>query len=172
MAGVRIRWSGVARVAAVVVVGLIALRLLPGLLRAPEPPPLAADVGLPKAEPVKSEPVRAIMPAPTERRRRKPKPRREVPALADPKVRIAADEPASTARIGTGERRHRRPHRQAPAHHAKAVRVSRERVESTAATVPEYVPPAPPEPAPEVLPAPPPRTDSTPGDGSEEFAPH
>ena len=54
MAGVRIRWRGVARVAAVVLVALIALRLLPGLLRAPEPPPLGADVGLPRATPVRA----------------------------------------------------------------------------------------------------------------------
>ena len=51
--GVRIRWRGVARVAAIVVVALLALRLLPGLLRAPEPPPLGADVGLPKAKPAR-----------------------------------------------------------------------------------------------------------------------
>src|SRR5882724_1839293 len=56
MGRVRIRWRGVARAAAIVLVGLIALRLLPGFLRAPEPPPLAADVGLPKATPVTEVP--------------------------------------------------------------------------------------------------------------------
>jgi hypothetical protein len=44
MAGVRIRWRGVARAAAVVVVVLLGARLVPELLRAPEPPPLGADV--------------------------------------------------------------------------------------------------------------------------------
>jgi hypothetical protein len=45
---VRIRWSGVGKVAIVAVAALLALQALPGLLRPPQPPPLGKDVGLPQ----------------------------------------------------------------------------------------------------------------------------
>ena len=50
---VRIHWQTVGKLAAAAAVALLGLQLLPGLLRAPEPPPLDADVGLPRvaAEP-------------------------------------------------------------------------------------------------------------------------
>jgi hypothetical protein len=163
MAGVRIRWRRVARVAAIVVVGLIALRLVPGLLRAPEPPPLGADVGLPKVEPVAKKPE-PVVPKPAARRRRKARPHRR-PAILDA--------PAATAVIGT---RHRlRRHRKTPEpNHRPAQPVSEppETVESAPPPAPEYVPPPSPEPAPTPLPAAPPASPSTPDDGSEEFAPH
>jgi hypothetical protein len=83
MRGVRIRWRGLARVAAAAVVVLVALNVLPTLLRAPEPPPLGADVGLPRAEPTK-------------------------PARKPAKPEILPDKPASVARIGSQTKRPRR----------------------------------------------------------------
>lgn len=61
------------KLVAIAVAGLALLQVLPGLLRAPEPPPLAADVGLPR---VKVAP--AAKPTPPHRHRRK----RLLPALA------------------------------------------------------------------------------------------
>jgi hypothetical protein len=177
MAGVRIRWRGVARAAAIVVVGLIALRLLPGLLRAPEPPPLAADVGLPRAKPAasESEPVRAVVKREPEQPRRRPKRqrRKSKPRPTKPKrmVRTVADEPASKAVIGTRRTRRRHPHRKARRHQQQAAAPPAP-VESAPAAVPEYVPPPPSEPAQVPLPEPPPTPPAAPGDGSEEFAPH
>jgi hypothetical protein len=162
MAGVRIRWRGVARAAAIVVVGLIALRLLPGLLRAPEPPPLGADVGLPQAKPVRAAAKREPKPPRQrpKRHRQKPKPRQ--------KVRVVPDRPASKAVIGTEPKRRRPPNR----HHGKTPRPRPAPVESAPPAVPEYVPPPPPEPTPAPVPEPAPTPPPAPGDGSEEFAPH
>jgi hypothetical protein len=53
--GIRIRWGALGRFAAIAAAGLAALQILPGLLQAPQPPPLARDVGLPR--------VRRIRPA-------------------------------------------------------------------------------------------------------------
>jgi hypothetical protein len=146
MAGVRIRWRGVARVAAAAVVGLIVLSLLPGLLRAPEPPPLGADVGLPRAKAArvvtKPEPQGA-----------QPEPR--------PRRKVVPDEAASTAEIGTGTRRRR--------HHKKPPPPP---IETPAEIVPEYAPSPAPEATPEPAYEPPPAPPSTPDDGSQEFAPH
>jgi len=155
MAGVRIRWRGVARVAAIIVVGLFVLRLLPGFLRAPEPPPLAADVGLPKATPVTEAPRgRAAKPATdVPERRAADRPRKE---RRRSRPRAVRDAPASTAVIGS-KKNHS---------HPKKV------VESAPPPVPEYLPPSVPEAVPEPLPQPPPAPPSTPGDGSQEFAPH
>jgi hypothetical protein len=164
MAGVRIRWRGVARVAALVVVGLVVLRLLPGLLRAPEPPPLAADVGLPQAKPVRV----VEQPRPPHRRR--------IPERPRPDPRPVPDGPAATAVIGT---RHKRRIRRTAGHHSlrqgavesKPVPEPKATVESIPPPLPERVPP-PPEPVAEPLPEPAPAPPTTPGDGSEEFAPH
>ncbi|MBS1887371.1 MAG: hypothetical protein JSU06_09300 [Actinobacteria bacterium] len=151
MDGVRIRWRGVARAAAIVAVAAVALRLLPGLVRAPEPPPLGADVGLPRT--VRREAVQVErVPAPVTAKRA-PRPRREKPKAR--RRAVVQDAPAATATIGSRARR-RRP---------KAV-------ESPPPRVPEYVPPPPPEPPPTPLPEPPPAPPSVPGDGSEEFTPH
>jgi hypothetical protein len=91
MAGVRIRWRGVARVAAIVLVAVIALRLLPGLLRAPEPPPLAGDVGLPKA----AHPPAPVPDPPTHRKQvtNRHKPRVEKPHKHVTKRKHKADPP-------------------------------------------------------------------------------
>jgi hypothetical protein len=175
MAGLRIRWRGVARVAVVVAVGLIGLRLLPGLLRAPEPPPLAADVGLPQARPVTDVPTRGAAKARQAARRRDVKAAGPAPAAerhhrpGQKKRRSSPATAASTAVIGS---RHRRRHHQvkrAHPHHRKAVESD---VESNPPPVPEYVPPPPPEPTPEPPPEPTLAPPPAPGDGSEEFAPH
>jgi hypothetical protein len=141
MAGVRIRWRGVARVAAIVLVALVALRLLPGLLRAPEPPPLAGDVGLPKA----AHRAAAVPDAPTHRRQVTK--RRHKPSIEKPRKHPV--------------KRKRKPHP-----------VPEKVVESPPPPPPEYAPPAAPEPVAEPLPEPAPEPVSTPGDGSQEFAPH
>jgi len=155
MAGVRIRWGGVARVAAIVVVALLGVRLLPDLLRAPEPPPLRADVGLPKAV---AQPV-------VERPRTKPKPRPEA------KTRKVSDTPASTAMIESHTRR--KPEPPPRRHHRHpAPKTTPEQEEAASPPAPECAPPPAPEAAPEPLPEPPPEPSSAPGDGSEEFAPH
>jgi hypothetical protein len=165
MAGVRIRWRGVARVAAILVVGLVALRLLPGFLQAPEPPPLAADVGLPKATPVTEVPRggAAEPEADVPRRRAVAHPRegrrRSRPQKSHP--RPVRDAPASSAVIGSN-----REHRVRKV--AKPPPRSEPKPESTPPPVPEYVPPLIPEPIPEPASAP----SSAPGDGSQEFAPH
>ncbi len=172
MASVRIRWGGVARVAAIVVVGLLALRLLPGLLRAPEPPPLAADVGLPQAKPVRTvaEPQRRRPP-----RKRKPhlrKHHRRVHPKPKARPEPIPDGPASTTVIGSRHERRikRAAERESPETHPKPT--TEPVPESAPPQVPEYVPVPPPEPVAEPLPDPAPAPSSTPGDGSEEFAPH
>jgi hypothetical protein len=167
---VRIRWRGVARVAAIFVVGLIALSVVPRLLRAPGPPPLGRDVGLPKA--AVGRPVRVIR-EPSPPRRRKPRRRNKSRA----RHHAVPDAPAATAKIGTRTRRHhaRRSHRSSSASeptHFPGPEPGPEPVESAPPPAPEYVAPAPPEPAPTPLPEPPPTPESVPGDGSEEFAPH
>jgi hypothetical protein len=169
MAGVRIRWRGVARVAAIVLVGVLAVRLLPGFLRAPEPPPLAANVGLPRAKPVTevprggaAQPVtdvpgrRAAVPAATRphKRRRRPRPQKS-------RQRPVKDAPAAEAVIGS-----RRKHRVKL--HPRPEQVA----EPAPPPASEYVPPAIPEPVPAPLPEPSPAPPTTPGDGSQEFAPH
>jgi hypothetical protein len=147
VAGVRIRWRGVARAAAIVVVGLVALRLVPSLLHAPDPPPLGRDVGLPKAAAAK-EPVRVVKP-------KRPKVRR----------RSVPDAPAAKAVMGTRTRhRHKR--------HRKPATPPPEPVESARPPAPEYVSPPVPEPTPTPVPEPSPAPRSVPGDGSQEFAPH
>lgn len=145
----RIRWRGVVRVAAIVFVGLLAARLLPGFLRSPEPPPLAADVGLPKAAPVRDvpRPAGAVtdVPHPHPGRHRRPHRPRSRP-------HPVPDTPASRAVIGSKHR------------HRVAAKPPPPAPESAPTVLPEAVPEPPPEP--------PPAPPSTPGDGSQEFAPH
>jgi hypothetical protein len=153
MAEVRIRWRGVAKVAAIALVGLLGVRLLPTFLRAPEPPPLSADVGLPKAAPVTDVPRPAADPR---KRRQRPHRRRSRPR----KVR---DAPAAKAVIGS-KRRHRVA--------AEPARDAKSATEPTPPPAPRYVPPSVPEAIPELPPEPSAPLPSTPGDGSQEFAPH
>lgn len=44
----RIRWVGIAKGAVILAAVLLTLQVLPDLLRPPQPPPLEADVGLPR----------------------------------------------------------------------------------------------------------------------------
>ncbi len=161
----RIRWRGVGRAAAIVVVALIGMRLLPDLLRAPEPPPLGADVGLPKAKPAAAS--RPVVPEPTKPGAPAPK----HPSKRRPTPVAVPDAPASTARIGTRTRRPK--HRRRVPHRVKEKRSPppEPTPESTPPPAPEYVPPPAAEAAPEPVPEPPPDPPSTPGDGSQEFAP-
>jgi hypothetical protein len=165
MGDVRIRWRGVAKVAAIALVGLLAVRLLPSLLRAPEPPPVAADVGLPKATPVTDVPRPAGTTRATDvpRPARHPRKRRRPSRQRRSRPHKVRDAPAAKAVIGS-KRRHRVAAR--PAHDLQKV------TESTPPPAPRYVPPPIPEAAPERLPEPSPAPRSTPGDGSQEFAPH
>src|ERR1700760_1821418 len=140
MRGVRIRWRGVARVAAIVLVAMLGVRLLPGLLRAPEPPPLGADVGLPKAKPVRV----------ARKPERTPHPPKSIP-----------DAPAATAKIGTRIRHRPKPRPPKPKSKPKPSPPP----EPTPPPAPEYVP----TPAPQAIPQPVPEPPSTPGDGSQEF---
>jgi len=202
MWGLRIRWRRVARTAAIVVVGLIALRLVPTLLRAPEPPPLGRDVGLPKAgRPAavgripgavegrreRSRRPSATRPAATKHRKRTSRTRRSssrslrrgFPRRAT--ARAASDPAAATAVIGTrtGRHPHHARHRSPPGHEratqatpSPAREPSPEPVEPAPPAAPEYVPPPVREPSPTPVPDPPSPPRSVPGDGSEEFAPH
>jgi hypothetical protein len=83
MGRVRVRWSTVAKVVLGAIIALLALQLLPALLKPPEPPPLAADVGLPK---VVVEPVVKPVPAAAPKRhvplrlQREPRRRKRLPA--------------------------------------------------------------------------------------------
>jgi len=131
-------------VAAIAIVVLLALQALPGLMRPPAPPPLDADVGLPRATPHDAEPELHQILAPKQ------------PKL-DAVRRRGQSVSAATAVISSKPRRPRRKHRQPPS-------VALPAPEPPPAPAPTYSPPAaltPPPPAP--TPA---------GDGSEEFAPH
>ncbi|HEX5929805.1 MAG TPA: hypothetical protein VFY48_10470 [Solirubrobacterales bacterium] len=143
MGTVRIRWKGLGKVAAAAVAGLLALQALPGLLRAPQPPPLAPDVGLPRVQVQRPEPVAAPKPPPRKPRRSQPPKPRPI-RRAEPLGRNTTQKRGST-----------------------------DRGEVEAAPVPLAVPaqaPAPVAPPPPVPPPIPP--PAPPGDGSVEFMPH
>src|SRR5689334_2316972 len=100
---VRVRWSQAWLVLLGVIGIVLALRVAPSLLKAPEPPALPADVGLPrvKAPPVKVvEPLPRPKPPPSSLKRRhrpepKPKPRHHEPPPAPvPPPPEAPTEPA------------------------------------------------------------------------------
>ncbi len=173
MGGVRIRWRQAAKLGLAGVGLLAALQLAPALLRAPEPPPLGADVGLPR--PAQS---RGSFVAPRATKEpRDPKRAADQPsrgsfvaprATKEPRAR----EPLPPGVISSVPHPHRRAH---PRRRAKPTR-------QPAATPPAPIEAAPPPlqtapapleyaPAPAVEPAPSPAPPA-PGDGSEEFAPH
>lgn len=161
MGRVRVQWRSVAKVAAALAAGLAALQVLPALLKAPEAPPLASDVGLPRLH-VPREPAVEI-------REPKRRPKRQ------PKLRRSDDISAATATIGTTpqnrpRRRGRRGRRgELPSHTG---RKSPAAPPPPAFEPPPYVPPPEPPPAPEPAPAPAPQPTPPPTDGSVEFAPH
>jgi hypothetical protein len=165
MGEIRIRWRGVAKVAAIALVGLLAVRLPPSFLRAPEPPPLSADVGLPKAAPPTDVPRPTGTAAATDKHRpaRHPRQQRQRSRPRRPRPREVRDAPAAKAVIGSKRRR-----RVA----GKPARDPKKVARSTPPPAPSYVPPTVPEAIPEPLPEPSAPLPSTPGDGSQEFAPH
>ncbi len=152
MRGVRIHWKGVAKASAAILVGLIALQLAPRLLATPDPPPLPADVGLPRVQRgggAAAEPV--VLPE----RAAKAISRSETDALR-PKGTTR-----SRRRRARVVARPQRPEPSAAATPAETVPATALRPEPAPAPAAAAVPAAPPEPAP-----------SAPvGDGSEEFAP-
>jgi hypothetical protein len=164
MGRVRVQWRGVGKVAVAAVLGLAALQVLPGLLRPPQAPPLAADVGLPRVSGGERE--IAIREADA-----KPRPRRP------PHPRRADGVSAATAVIGTTpqEPRPKRSRRKGRVEFVRPLRTKSIRPSaSTPAPAPEappYVPPPAPPPAPEFVPAQAPEPPPPPGDGSVEFAP-
>jgi len=145
MGGLRLRWAVIGKAGGAYLLALIAVLVLPGLLRPPAPPPLEPDVGLPRgAIPALERPARARLEA-----RRGPRPRLEA---AIGQARRPVSVPVRAAPEPRRSRRSSRP----PA------------VESAPAPAPAPAPPPPPAVAAAPAPAPPP----PPGDGSEEFAPH
>jgi hypothetical protein len=147
---VRIRWKAAGKVAAIAVGGLLALQVLPGLLKPPAPPPLGADVGLPQVE------VRPQAEPPPPPLSSAPKPRK----------RGRLD-----AKISSKPKPHRRKKRSQP----KRVKSRPTATPPAIAPPPEPAPEPAPPPAPEPSPAPsepPTRVPPPPAnDGSMEFAP-
>jgi len=147
MRGIRIRWAGAAKVAAIAIAALIALQALPALLKPPAPPPLAGDVGLPRVVPRDAEPEPHQILAP---KRPKVDAVRKKPTQGREAVGVAA------AVISSEPRRH---------NHVQAE-------SSPVATQPPTPEPPSYAPPPVPVPAPPPPAPAPVSDGSEEFAPH
>lgn len=133
------------RLAAVVVLVVLAVITLPDLFKTPEPPPIPADVGFRPGETVSAPP-----PVPKVRAPAREKPKREKDGKPRP------DRPPEGRNRPDRSGRDRKERPEAPP--AQASVATPQPV--PAAPPPVYVPPPPPAPAP-VLPA----------DGSEEFAP-
>jgi hypothetical protein len=153
MTGVRIRWAVLGKVAAIAVAGLAAVQVLPGLLRAPEPPPLAADVGLPRTAPGPRFQRDEMRPKRTTDRLVAPRPAEVAP-------RRHSGSAASTVIASTPRHRRAAPGASKPAPEPVA-----------AAPAPPVAIPPPPAPIspPENQPA---AAPEAPDDGSVEFAPH
>jgi hypothetical protein len=152
MSGIRVRWRALGKGAAVAAVGLIALQLLPGLLRPPEAPPLASDVGLPRPDPLDANQVSRLAGRQVDSHREGEGGRGRLG-----RARVAARPMRPSPRV----RAPARPPRPAPPPLPGAAPVP------AVAPAPPAPPPAP-EPPVAAAPAPPP----PPGDGSLEFAPH
>jgi hypothetical protein len=163
MGGVRIRWRALAKLAALVVGAVAALQVLPALLKAPAPPPLARDVGLPRVKPA---PVQTRGSFPTHEVDKEPR---------DSQARHRAALPPDV--ISSLPRRHHAPKPKTKrSQRSKAPKTLLVPKPVTAPPPPiESAPPAPVEPPPPPAPAPPtplPQPPPPPADGSEEFAPH
>ena len=144
----RIRWSGMAKLAIGAIAGLVALQALPAMLHPPEPPPLAEDVGLPRID------RSAGSPPPQTR-------------LETPRAHKGAGKTTKSAAIDVIRSKPRSPRPAA----AKPKAPPAPPVEPPAPS-PVYEPPPPSSPTPSATLAPPPAAAPPPGDGSEEFAPH
>lgn len=155
MGNLRVRWQSAARALAALAAAGLAITLAPGLLKTPEPPPIAADVGLPRV---------------IERTGSSPRP----PEPRAPRVGLGRAKALPARR-----HRHHRP-KDAGAAIPKPPSVPQKSPlpqklpPGDGPTPPAYVPtPSPtPVPAPPPVPAPTPQTAPAPTDGSEEFAPH
>src|SRR6186997_2523525 len=132
---------------------LLALQALPALLRPPEPPPLAPDVGLPAVVPQRPEPT---TPPPHELH--------QIPHLPGRNFDAVRKRDPRRAVISSRPRRHRRPPAPPP-------RPWPEPAPPAAPAPPSALPAPPPTPesvaAPSPAPAPPPPPPAD--DGSEEF---
>ncbi len=164
MGGVRIRWKVLGKVAMVGVAGLVALQLLPPLLKPPEPPPLAADVGLP---PIGVRP--GSEPAPGEARQVGTDP---PGALRPRERRLAAPRSLKMPGKPTQPRRRERRPRHKPRDQQRPT--SPAPVPAPVVRAPGPSPAPSPEPAasPAPTPAPEPAPAPAPEDGSLEFTPH
>src|SRR6476659_744087 len=144
--GFRVRWELVAKGAAVVVAGLVALQLVPALLKPPAPEPLPADVGLSR-----------VAASPLELPERRPQ------------------RPLGRVVSGGGVSRRAEPS-EGEAHPAEGSRPSARRRSQPKRGTPtrRQDPPAeaPAPDAPPTEPAPEPPPPAPPDDGSMEFAPH
>lgn len=162
MVKLRVRWQSAVRLGALVASGCLALAAGPALFRAPDPPPLARDIGLPR-----------VVRAPDERSGAPPFAFND--AIASPP--IPGRQPRSRHH-DPGTHRHGRPTRKPAADAAAdgtppgspAPKVSAPPLPPTPTPAPTYIP-ATPQPPPAASPAPAPAPPPA-GDGSEEFAPH
>src|SRR6478735_492685 len=118
MRGVRVRWAGAAKVAALAIAALVALQTLPELLKPPAPPPLAEDVGLPRVVPkdAEKEPEPRKLRFETDAQRPK-RTARLSKSGAKPKLRFETDARRPKGTTGSeGRRKHPPPMPEPPAY--------------------------------------------------------
>src|ERR1044072_4332135 len=168
--GLRVRWGAAVKGAALIVAALLALQALPGLLKPPDPPPLPADVGLPRGG--GSTPARCVRCLPGQERQKGER----APRKRDSGGwrRGGVHSPVWRLRRERSHNSHRKVPLPGAARKAGEGAPPR-RQDPPAATPPAESDPSPtpalpPEAAaPPLEPAPPP---PAPDDGSMEFAPH
>jgi len=170
--GLRIHWMTLGKGVALAGVGLLALQVLPGLLKPPAPPPLAGDVGLPRVQIDREAGVKAPSqaeasgPATPKLRRRQHLPKLPGhPGLRGGKI---SSKPAPHRH----PRKKRRKAKQAPAAEALPTKTASPTPSPPPVPSPPSTPEPPPAPSSAPSPAPPPEPSSPAEDGSAEFAPH
>jgi len=159
---VRVRWSQASLLIVAVVGSLFALKAAPSLLAPPEPPPIPADVGLPRITPEASATRAGANTSKPKRPRRSAPQRRPKPKHKRSQQSAAPKRPKPNPGLRRQQKAPKAPSQPPPPQSP----VPEPPPEPTPSYVPspEVVSPAPtPEPAP-VTPAP--------NDGSMEFAPH
>jgi len=170
--GLRIRWVTLGKGMALAGVGLLALQVVPSLLRPPKPPPLAGDVGLPrvKVEPADVEaPPKAETPSPT-----MPKPRRHrhLPKSKNhPGLRGGTASSKPTPRRHLRKKKKPKPKQMAAPERSPAAPAPPPPSSPPASSPPPTLEPSP-APPPASSPPPPPEPAPSANDGSVEFAPH
>src|ERR1700679_494078 len=142
MSGVRIRWMTLGKGMALAGVGLLALQVVPSLLKPPAAPPWAGDVGLPRVKVERTAVETAPKAAPSKPVQVKPRPR--------PHLAKAPDHPGLRGGIASSKPK--------PAHRI------RKKTKSRQAGTPDPSPasPAPPPPSPPPVPSPPPTPEPPP----------